>query len=349
MSHIFRKIAGHPAEKPLLLATIIDTRGSTPQVTGAHALFVPEGLLAGTLGGGTVEADAAKTAADCLRTGETAVKEFDLSADIIEGPQAVCGGWVEVLFQPLRSGERSMFKAAADDLEKGIKGLLITAIRIKEGHREIQRRWVNAPDLSTLSHPGLTKKKAGEYMDRGTPRLLKTSKNLWLSVEPQYPKPKLIIAGAGHVGGAVARLGVLLEFEVIVLDDRPDLAERIGGARIIIGDIARSLEKFPVTEDCYIVIVTRGHKNDAEALKACIKGKAAYIGMIGSARKIQLMREEFLDRKWATLEEFEAVFAPIGLDIGSTTVQEIAVSIAAQLVQIRAETQRHKEEKWFGP
>ena len=104
-----------------------------------------------------------------------------------------------------------------------------------------------------------------------------------------------------------------------------------------------------VTEDCYIVIVTRGHKNDAEALRACIKRKAAYIGMIGSARKIQLMRDEFLAKKWATPEEFEAVFAPIGLDIGSTTVQEIAVSIAAQLVQIRAETQRQKEEKWFGP
>jgi molybdenum cofactor cytidylyltransferase len=83
------------------------------------------------------------------------------------------------------------------------------------------------------------------------------------------------------------------------------------------------------------VIVTRGHKDDGEALRACLDADVAYIGMIGSGRKISLMREEFISRDWATESQFDSVHAPIGLEIGSKTVQEIAVSISAQLVQVR--------------
>ena len=348
MSHIFRKIADHPSEKPLLLATIIETKGSTPQVTGAHALFDQERLLAGTLGGGIVEAKAAETARDCLRHGRTALQEFDLSSDIIEEPEAVCGGWVSILFQPLRSRERSVFQAASDDLEKRKKGLLLTSILSPGDSPEIQSQWVSEENLQAISGKELTEIQSLEYLDRGLPRLLVLNPNLWLSVEPVYPKPRLVIAGAGHVGAAVAHFGRLLDFEVTVLDDRPDLAESISDAhKILVGDISETLAGFPLAEDCFIVIVTRGHKHDTEALRACLGRKNAYIGMIGSARKIKLMRAEFMTEKWATEEQLDQVFAPIGLDIDSTTVQEIAVSIAAQLKQIRAVKRRQKEEKWF--
>ena len=92
--------------------------------------------------------------------------------------------------------------------------------------------------------------------------------------------------------------------------------------------------------DTYVVIVTRGHQHDADALRACITSGAAYIGMIGSRHKIALMRDRFLEQGWATPDQWDRVFTPIGLEIGSRSVEEIAISIAAQLVQERARAAR---------
>jgi xanthine dehydrogenase accessory factor len=157
-------------------------------------------------------------------------------------------------------------------------------------------------------------------------------------VEPHFPPPRLVVAGAGHIGQAVAHLGKLLDFEVIVIDDRPEYAN---GARfpeahkIVVADIGEAIRGFPISSDTYIVIVTRGHARDEDALRACVKSRAGYIGMIGSRRKVGLMRGKFLRRGWAAAAEFDKVHSPIGISIHSKTVQEIAVSIAAELVSIR--------------
>jgi len=100
----------------------------------------------------------------------------------------------------------------------------------------------------------------------------------------------------------------------------------------------------PQTADTYWVIVTRGHSHDSEALKSCIQSNVAYIGMIGSARKISLIRDRFIEKGWATSSQFDRVHAPIGIDIQSKTVQEIAVSIAAELVLVRNRIQHKIKE-----
>ena len=101
------------------------------------------------------------------------------------------------------------------------------------------------------------------------------------------------------------------------------------------GEIPELLASGTIDGDTYIVIVTRGHEQDAEALKACLGSPAAYIGMIGSRRKVAMMRQGFIASGRATAEEFDRVWAPIGLDIGSVTVPEIATSIVAQLIAVR--------------
>jgi xanthine dehydrogenase accessory factor len=158
-------------------------------------------------------------------------------------------------------------------------------------------------------------------------------------LEPLAPLPRLLVAGGGHIGRAVARLGALLDFEVTVIDDRADFAsaERFPIAdRLIVSSPGAALRDFPIDNDTYIVIVTRGHRDDADALRAAIRSPAAYIGMIGSRTKISLTRERFIREGWASAEEFDRVRSPIGLPIGSRTVEEIAVSIAAELVQVRS-------------
>ncbi len=150
-------------------------------------------------------------------------------------------------------------------------------------------------------------------------------------------EPKLVIAGAGHVGVELARLGASLEFDVTVIDDRADCAneKRLPPPiNIIVGDIEQTLRGHGIDKDSYVVIVTRGHNHDEAALSAVINSDAKYIGMIGSRRKIKLIFDD-LAQAGIPRERFERICAPIGVDINSVTVPEIAVSIAAQLISVR--------------
>lgn len=160
--------------------------------------------------------------------------------------------------------------------------------------------------------------------------------------------PTLIIAGAGHVGQAVARLAVDLDFHVVAIDDRADYAspERFPPrVDLVVDDIANALRKYEMDGACYVVIVTRGHQHDHAAVDAVIRSNAGYIGLIGSKRKSRLILDD-LARAGATPDQIAAIHTPIGLDIGAVTVPEIAVSIVAQLVQHR---RRHHAKVVEGP
>lgn len=155
------------------------------------------------------------------------------------------------------------------------------------------------------------------------------------------PPQRLYIAGAGHVGQALARLARTLEFDVTVFDDRADLLERSVDSSIlaVAGDIAQNLGAAPVDGETYCVIVTRGHRHDEQALHAVVERGAAYVGMIGSRRKVKLIRDDLIERG-VDAAALDAVHAPVGIDIGAVTVDEIALSIAAQLVEVR---RRHRK------
>ncbi len=150
------------------------------------------------------------------------------------------------------------------------------------------------------------------------------------------PRDRLYIAGAGHVGRDLAQLAQELDYEVTMFDDRDDLLAKLAptGVRTVAGDIAQSLRAAAFDESTYCAIITRGHKHDEEALHAVIDKDAAYIGMIGSRRKVKLVFDD-LRAMGVDDERLQRVHAPIGLDISAVTVREIALSIAAQLVQVR--------------
>jgi xanthine dehydrogenase accessory factor len=155
--------------------------------------------------------------------------------------------------------------------------------------------------------------------------------------QPVEPAPLLLIAGAGHVGAALALIAAQIDFRVTVIDDRADLAtpQRLGAAaKCIIGPIDQEMARYPIDERTYVVVVTRGHRHDAGALAAVIRSPAKYVGLIGSKRKvIQLFGD--LRQQGVPHEMLERVHAPIGLDIGAITPAEIAVSIAAELIATR--------------
>jgi xanthine dehydrogenase accessory factor len=153
------------------------------------------------------------------------------------------------------------------------------------------------------------------------------------------PRERLYIAGAGHIGQAVAELAARLDFDATVFDDRHDLLERCreAGAAVVAGDMEQELAAAPIDGGTYCLIVTRGHRHDARALHAVIGRGARYVGMIGSRRKVKLIFDELAERG-VPPESLAQVHAPVGLDIGAVSVEEIALSIAAQLVQVHRST-----------
>lgn len=282
------------AGRDAALCLVVRTRGSTPQCAGAALLLRRDFSTLGTLGGGCVEAEVRRRAFDLLERRQSAQLEFVLDHDYGWDDGLICGGKMTVAVVPV---------SPSSDL---------AAVRAAlEAHQ--QGRAAHVP--IRVMHEGA----ALEYA---------------LRIEPS---PTLLIAGAGHVGLALARLAVELDFDVAVVDDRADMASprRFGPrVRLIVADIAAALRDYPLDERCYVVIVTRGHSRDQQALEAVVRRPAAYVGLIGSRRKSTLILRE-LAAAGVAAERLAVVRTPIGLPIGAVTVNEIAVSIAAELVQVR--------------
>jgi hypothetical protein len=158
----------------------------------------------------------------------------------------------------------------------------------------------------------------------------------------------LLIMGAGHIGAALTHYASRIGFEVVVVDDRASFAnrERLPDAdQVLVDSVVDVARRWPKTPETYIVLVTRGHRNDAVALREVLGSPCAYIGMIGSRRKVLTIYEEFLAEGIATPEQLAQVHAPIGLDVGALTVDEIAVSIAAELIAVRRQRLRGRSQK----
>jgi xanthine dehydrogenase accessory factor len=332
-----------------VLATVTKTSGSTPQKPGSAALFSRTGLVAGTVGGGVLEGKVQKIALESVLTGRSGHYRFSLDKDANGGEDALCGGKISVLIDADLKNSKNAFTELKDSIAERIPGFLFTRVtEISENIVSINRYWITEKSRKN-SHSELIPKIGQEAMDLisfsnpGDFREVKFSSdeantsNL-LFLEPVFPPSRLLIVGAGHIGKALSKIGQMLDFDVTVADDRSEFAnsENIPYAdHLISGNIGSIVSETPKGNDLFIVIVTRGHKDDADALRACIGSDAAYIGMIGSRNKVALMQKEFIVKGWATREQWNSIHSPVGLDINSKTVEEIAVSIAAQLIQVK--------------
>jgi xanthine dehydrogenase accessory factor len=344
-------------EKPIAFGTIIETMGSSPQIPGASAIFSADGLIDGTLGGGILEARAEADAIRAIKDRESRLVPYSLSGEITSEEEAICGGEVTILIDIQTSDSVNTLNQMEASINQKHPGVLATFIESSAENRVVlSRKWIEKNDIFgdeaeqkesphyeeiknafRAGMPVLHEIQEGELVDLA-------QKNL-LFLEPVFPQSHLVIAGAGHIGKALAHLGNRLDFEVTVLDDRAEFANpgNIPEAdHLIVGNIGNIIQEIPKTKDTFVVIVTRGHSHDSDALRECITSDAGYIGMIGSARKIALMRTKFVEEGWSSKEQFDRVFAPVGLEIQSKTVEEIAVSIAAQLVLVRNQIQNKR-------
>jgi xanthine dehydrogenase accessory factor len=165
-------------------------------------------------------------------------------------------------------------------------------------------------------------------------------------LEPIKPLPALIIFGGGHISFFLARIGKMVDFRVTIIDDRPEFAnaERFPEAdETIAEEIAAVTKRLDINSSSHIVIVTRGHQKDTQVLQWAATTPAGYIGMIGSKRKIHTVFS-YLKSKGISQEQLDLVHSPIGLPIGAETPEEIAVSIMAEIIQVRHQLNEPKSK-----
>jgi xanthine dehydrogenase accessory factor len=337
------------AGRPFAVATVVRTNGSTPQVVGAKLLVTDRderGKAAGTLGGGCVEADAILAARDVLSHGGRSLRAYELTEDLAWNTGLVCGGTMWILAErgdeALAAGGVGMSTLLASAADGGAPMAVATLLR-RDG-RQIAfagRLFVDANGArhGSLGEPTLDARATElsvQQLAHGTARLAPLDEQHDLLVESIAGRPKLVIAGGGHVALAIARQALLLDFDVTVIEDRPQFADpqRFGGARVLQGDVPETLGGLDYGWSTFIVIATRGHKLDADCVLAAVRTKARYIGLLGSRRKTILI-EELLAEHGVTDDRVRAIHAPVGLDLGGRTPAEIALSVMAEITMER--------------
>lgn len=331
--------------RAVCFTALVETRGSTPQKAGAAMLVFPDGSQVGTLGGGCVEAEVKRRALEVLARGETELLTFQLDRDYGWDDGLICGGRMKMLVDPLRPDDQLAVRYYQRLTEWLLAGRGITEVVVLDDNPSgdhLADRWL-IEDTARVIDSRRDRPPSAAMMDRLV-RLLRPLSTRprpyvveGLSFLPHLPRCRLVVVGAGHVGQKVAQLACEADFDVWVVDDRHEYcnSERFPGAkRLIVAPIENALAGLEVDSDTYCLIVTRGHNHDEEALFHLAETSARYVGLIGSRRKIKLIFRDLLKQGIAA-DSLRRVHAPLGFDIGSQTVPEIAISILAELVAHR--------------
>ena len=186
-------------------------------------------------------------------------------------------------------------------------------------------------------HAGEKRLLTGDVGDSGSLPGVVAEDGIWVFRERIGRQKKLYICGGGHVSMPIIRIGKMIGFTVTVLEDRPkfaDNARSAGADEVYCEPFHDGLERVTGDDDSWFVIVTRGHRYDTECLECILRKKHAYVGMMGSRRRVAIVKEQ-LAEKGVNQELLDSVHTPIGLKIGAETPEEIAVSIMAEIIQVK--------------
>ena len=331
------------AGEQCVLATLIRTRGSAPQKAGARLLIRQDGSALGTVGGGCMEGDIWYAAKEMMRLNKPSqLLHYRLNEEMAARDGLVCGGtmffWLERLTPD--GGYASLSTRILAALDGGGPLTVATVINPGESPLPLGQRLLIEPGQTDISPeafqawPESVIKKARTVAACGETCHMMFSGGLEIVLEGFTTPPTLIILGGGHVGKALAELAARLKFNIVIIDDREDFAnpERFPEARqTIVADFENAFDRMIIRENSYIVVATRGHRYDDQAVAAALETPARYIGLLGSKRKT-LMIYKNLYQKGVPLEKLLAIKAPIGLDIGALSPEELAVSIMGEII-----------------
>jgi xanthine dehydrogenase accessory factor len=336
------------------LATVLQAKGSAPRGAGACLLLLADGSSAGTVGGGVLEhraltelaalmqatyapcetaEPAPVTVTDIVCDSPSQAQEYALTQDDVKNLGMVCGGNVTLLYQLLTPSMLPLFRYAhtkmnADENLYLIRELSAGQVRHMAFTKgDTNTTWLSKTDITALC----SRKPVWQDMSNA---------GEWTGyfVEPVRLRTHAYLFGCGHVSQRVAPLLTQLDFSPIVYDDRPEFAcaelfPAVSG--ILCAPFGEAAKRLSITNEDEIVIMTRGHTNDSEILAFALRTPAYYIGLIGSRSKIAHTKALMISLGF-TEADFARVHTPIGLPIMAETPMEIAVSVAAEMILVRA-------------
>ena len=321
----------------IVLVTIISGHGSTPRGAGAMMVVVPTTQPVGTIGGGAVEYKAQQIALEALEKGKSLIQKFCLSSSDAAGLGMICGGDVTVYFQYVAPTAENMdlMNAVARLCDDNADFWIIIKINTDfhwemcassaEGKIICSTREFSCPDLKALL--------------KSKSILLEYNSSIYYG-QPLVRAGRVYLFGGGHIGQALVPILNRIAFPCVVIDDRKDFCSNTLfplANETILSSFADIFTQIMVGPSDYIVIITRGHQNDYEVLVQALRTPVCYIGMVGSQRKVSAAFDRLTREGGFSESDIKRIYAPIGLDIGADTPEEIAVSIAAQLIKIRSQ------------
>ena len=320
-----------------VLVTPLWSTGSVPLSFQSKLVLREDGSIAGTVGGGPLEAKALAAAREMIGGDEARVLDFELTQDeAVEGGM-ICGGRCTMLVEPIAPDRDADVFAAVARAQAG--GEPVVAITLLSPETRPRKLALTADGtLRGKSDPG-----TGAALRETAERALAAERPefaaepVTVHFDPILPRPGAYIFGGGHVAVPVAHLADLVGFRVVVIDDRAEFANRERFPRadqVLVASVADAFRQLRIGEDSYVVTVTRGHAMDEEVAAEALRTPARYIGMIGSKRKVAAVLERLRKRGFSE-GDLARIHAPIGIDIHSETVEEIAVSIAAEMIAVR--------------
>lgn len=367
MKEIFQAVAeALMDQQPVALLTVIRSIGSTPRHAAAKMVVRADGSCVGTIGGGSMEHQAIRDAQAALSTGNPRLTKYPLIGKTPDS-LGLCGGTQEVFIDVLKPWAGNgrpdqtleLFETIVAACDAGEPAALVTIVNSEDGLTgQVGEKILVRYDTSTRGELGggdletriLSEAQKALRRNRSTrlgyqPQVdrltrLNTSEQepMELFVDVVQPRSELLIIGAGHIGLALAALGRILGMRVVVVDDRPEWAERFPEADeviIVSYDAGReSLERMPIsiTPSSHVVVATWGW--DEPALEQVVTSPAPYIGLVASRRKAKIIFDDLLTRG-VPEEDLARVRVPAGLDLRAERPEEIALSIIAEMLLLR--------------
>lgn len=295
------------AGRKVVECVVLATRGSAARHAGARMLTLEDGTLLGTVGGGTPELRCQEMSRECLLDGRP--RRVTMERGIVD---IACGGAQDLGVRALSQADLVALTAALDAADAGRTGRLLVD-------------W-SAPEPVATYEPDDVPTHAGKPHLEGD-----------IFVETVAAAERAVIFGGGHVGRALVPALAAIDFEVTVFDDRPDVAKPENfpaASHVILGDFANIDEGIELTPRDYVIVMTHGHVADEQVVAQAVRHNPCYLGCMGSRNKRRVL-EKVVAEAGATPEQIAAVDLPIGYSIGAVTPAEIAVSIAAKVIEVR--------------
>lgn len=334
-------IRGLEEKEDFVISSVVFHQGSSPRGMGAKMLVSKDGLIKGSVGGGSVENASILKAKEVLAKKVSLQKEYFLRQNEIEDLGMLCGGDVAIRHSYIEANTNnlSFFKELDKIYDKEIKSLLFIELdknEIKDFdfkvYLEDEKRFINNNSLSS------DLEKVKEKVTRRFNNFDLEEKSIY--AEKLISSEKVYVFGGGHVARALVPILDYVGFSSIVLEDREEFAKKEyfkHAKDVLLIDNKNIFSHINIKKEDYVCIMTRGHKWDFEILAQILKTKAKYIGVIGSKRKVAFINSTLKERGFSD-KDIERFKSPIGLDIKAQTPNEIAISIVAELILVRANT-----------